>query len=232
MEVIEESPEKLIFRMSANYSLANAIRRSLDEVPVLAFDEVEIFKNDSALYDEVLAHRIGLVPLETNKKMSASTKVDLKLSKKGPCWVYSGDLKGGAKVVYDKMPLTLLEEGQELEFVGTAVLGKGMKHAKYSPGLMYYRDLWEVKSSKKEVEKIIQDSKGVIKPEKKGGGWICDLNETELNDIISLDKEAAVESGEMVVFIESWGQLNAKDILKETISALESNLAEFEKSVK
>jgi len=49
MEVIEESPEKLIFRMSANYSLANAIRRSLDEVPVLAFDEVEIFKNDSAL---------------------------------------------------------------------------------------------------------------------------------------------------------------------------------------
>ena len=60
MEIIQKTAEKLILRMPANESLANAIRRSVSEVPTLAIEEVEIFKNDSALYDEMLAHRLGL----------------------------------------------------------------------------------------------------------------------------------------------------------------------------
>ena len=94
MEIIENTPEMLILRMPANISLANALRRSVLEVPVLAVDEVEIFKNDSALYDEVLAHRIGLIPLKTEPRMSEKTKIDFKLSKTGQCTVYSDDLKG------------------------------------------------------------------------------------------------------------------------------------------
>ena len=70
MEMISKTPEKIVFRTDANYSILNAIRRSVEEVPTLAIDEVEIFKNDSALYDEVLAHRIGLVPLKTESKVS------------------------------------------------------------------------------------------------------------------------------------------------------------------
>ena len=41
-------------------SLANAIRRSITEIPVLAIDEVEIYKNDSALYDEMLGLRLAV----------------------------------------------------------------------------------------------------------------------------------------------------------------------------
>ncbi|OIO81547.1 hypothetical protein AUJ84_00775 [Candidatus Pacearchaeota archaeon CG1_02_32_132] len=232
MEIIEKTPENFIFRMEANYSLANAIRRSVDEVPVLAVDEVEIYKNDSALYDEFLAHRIGLVPLKTEKKMNNKTAVDLKLTKKGPCWVYSGDFKGSPKLVYDTIPLTLLEEGQEIELVATAKLGKGINHAKHSPGFIYYKDLFEVKSSKPEVEKIIKESKGLIKPEKRGSSWICDLRETEVDEITKLDKEAIKNSGEIIVFVESWGQIDAKDILIGAILALGENLTEFENAVK
>ena len=65
MEVVKKTPELLVIRTEANESLANAIRRSVSEVPTLAIDEVEIFKNDSALYDEMLALRLGLVPLKT-----------------------------------------------------------------------------------------------------------------------------------------------------------------------
>ena len=99
MVVILKTPEKIIIRTNANESLANAIRRSIDEVQVLAIDEVEIFKNDSALYDELLAHRLGLVPLKTEKGMSEKTKIEFKLSKLGPCSVYSGDIDGNAEVV-------------------------------------------------------------------------------------------------------------------------------------
>src|SRR5512140_1006753 len=111
MEVIQKSDQKLVIRIDANETLANALRRSVSEVPTLAIDEVEIFKNDSALYDEVLAHRLGLVPLNTEKSMSSKTKIDLKLSKTGPCTVYSGDLKGSAETVFDNIPITILGEG-------------------------------------------------------------------------------------------------------------------------
>ena len=155
MQVIEKTPENLIVRMDANHSLANAIRRSVEEIPVLAIDEVELFKNDSALYDEFLAHRLGLVPLKTEAKMASKTSVKLKLQKSGPCSVYSGDLKGQAKVVYGNIPITILEKGQELELVAEAKLGKGIEHAKYVPGLCYYRYISEVKSGNSEVDKTV-----------------------------------------------------------------------------
>src|SRR3989344_5359742 len=103
--IISNTPEKLILRLPANEALANAVRRSVSEVPILAIDEVEVYKNDSALYDEVLALRLGLVPLKTEKSMNSKTKIDLKLSKTGPCTVYSSDLQGDAEIVFGKIPI-------------------------------------------------------------------------------------------------------------------------------
>src|SRR3990167_6775281 len=134
MEAITNTKEKLVLRGQISESLANAIRRSVVEVPVLAIDEVEIYKNDSALYDEVLAHRLGLIPLKTESNMTEKTSVEFKLTKKGPCTVYSGDLNGSGEVVFDKIPLTILGDDGKLELVATAKLGKGVDHAKYIPG--------------------------------------------------------------------------------------------------
>ncbi|ORX99899.1 DNA-directed RNA polymerase [Clohesyomyces aquaticus] len=45
-------------------SLANAFRRILlAEIPTLAIESVFIFQNTSVIQDEVLAHRLGLIPL-------------------------------------------------------------------------------------------------------------------------------------------------------------------------
>lgn len=232
MEVIENKPEKLILRIDANETLANAIRRSVSEVPVLAIDEVEIYKNDSALYDEMLALRLGLVPLKTEKGMSAKTKIDFKLSKKGPCTVYASDLKGSAEILYPKMPLTILGEGHELELIATANLGKGIEHAKYIPGLCYYRHILEIKSAP-NIDKIIENSKsGLLKPEKKGSKWLCDINDNEQKEIEEIDKEAIKDSNEFLFVIESYGTLPAKEIFVKSINALEDNLDEFEKAIK
>lgn len=231
MTLLEKSNEKFILRMPLNEPLANAIRRSIYEVEVLAIDEVEIFKNDSALYDEVLAHRIGLIPLKTEKSMNSKTKLDLKISKTGPCTVYAEDLEGPVSIIQGKIPLTTLNEGQKLELVATATLGKGKEHAKYIPGICYYRNILQVKSSP-QIDKIVQESKGLIKIEKKGTKWICDLTEKEILEIEQLDKSAISDSDEMIFIIESYGSLAAEDIFLRSIKALESNLDSLEKNLK
>lgn len=231
METIQNTPEKLILRIEANQQLANAIRRSISEIPVLAVDEVEIFKNDSALYDEVLAHRIGLIPLKTEKSMSSKTKIDFKLSKKGPCTVYAEDLHGPGKIVQPRIPITILSEGHQLELVATARLGKGIEHAKHIPGLCYYRHLLEIKSSL-QADKIIQNSKGLIKPEKKGAKWICDIDDAAVTEITKIDKEAIKDSDELLFIVESYGNMPAKEMLLGAVEALNENLKFFEKMIK
>jgi DNA-directed RNA polymerase subunit D len=231
METIQNTKEKLILRMDANESLANSIRRSTREVPTIAIEEVEIYKNDSALYDEVLAHRLGLVPLKTEKSMNDKTAIEFKLSVKGPCTVYSGDLRGAADVVYPNIPLTILKENHKLELVATAKLGNGTKHAKHLPCACYYRHILEIKSSP-QIDKIVENSSGLIKPEKKGNKWVADLTGADIIEIENKDSNAISDSNEIIFVIESYGNMPAKDIFKSAVKILEDNLDEFGKRIK
>jgi len=231
MVIILKSSEKIILRIPANESLANAIRRSVAEVPVLAIDEVEFYKNDSALYDEMVAHRLGLIPLKTEKSMSDKTKIDLKLSKIGPCTVYAEDLSGSADVLYPRIPVVILGEKHKLELVATARLGKGIEHAKYMPGLCYYKHLNAVKSTP-EIDSIISRNKGLIASEKKGSSWICDLNDAIAVEIERIDDSAIKDADELLFIVESFGTMDAKDIFIKAIDALTDNLDETVKLLK
>ncbi len=232
MEMISKTPEKIVFRTDANYSILNAIRRSVEEVPTLAIDEVEIFKNDSALYDEVLAHRIGLVPLKTESKVSGKTTVELSLKKVGPCTVYSGDFKGEPIIVYDKIPLTILEKEQEIEMTATATVGTGLEHTKHVPGLLYYRYLSEVKSGNAKIDSIVQTVRGEINPDKQGNKWICDLTDAQADEIREIDKESIKDSGELLLIVESFGMMDAAKIFVKAAETLRKNVETFEESLK
>jgi len=242
MKIIEKTKESIIFASEIDESLANAIRRSANEIPVLAVDEVEISKNDSVLYDEIIAHRIGLIPLKNEKlklredcdckgKGCMKCMIQLKLSAKGPGTVYSKDLKGKAEAVYEKIPIVILQDGQELELVAFARLGKGIEHAKFSPGLVYYRNFAdiEIKNCNGCKECVEACPLGLIKLEKKPeieNIWKCDLCEECVeackkkgNDSITIKP-----SSEIVFFIESWGMIEAKEILSEAVDAIKENL--------
>ncbi|PCH35460.1 hypothetical protein WOLCODRAFT_166280 [Wolfiporia cocos MD-104 SS10] len=51
-------------------SIANAFRRiMIAEVPTMAIERVYVYNNTSVIHDEVLAHRLGLVPLDVNPRL-------------------------------------------------------------------------------------------------------------------------------------------------------------------
>ena len=50
-------------------SMANALRRiMIAEVPTIAFHKVMLYQNTSVLPDELLIHRLGLLPIKVDCK--------------------------------------------------------------------------------------------------------------------------------------------------------------------
>jgi DNA-directed RNA polymerase subunit D len=51
-------------------AFANSFRREMiGGVAKLAIEDVKIYDNTSALFDEMLAHRLGLIPLRTERSV-------------------------------------------------------------------------------------------------------------------------------------------------------------------
>ncbi|WP_297981010.1 DNA-directed RNA polymerase subunit D [uncultured Methanobrevibacter sp.] len=141
----------------AEVPFVNAIRRiAMMKVPKLAIEDVFIVKNDSAMFDEVLAHRLGLTPLVSDLESIEGLvlpedctcdaekgeycprcSVSFSLNEIGPKTVHSGDLVscGDSKIkpVYDTIPLLKLKEDQEVDLEAVAKLGIGKEHAKWVP---------------------------------------------------------------------------------------------------
>ena len=150
----KERKSKLLFK-GTDATMINCIRRAvMKNVPVLAVENISVYHNDSLLFDEFLAHRLGLLPIKTdlktfnpmsecncNFKGCGRCSVILTLNKKGPGIVYSGDLKSNdPKVVpaYDKIPLVKLTEKQSVKLEAIAELGFGKDHVKWQAGLASY----------------------------------------------------------------------------------------------
>jgi len=234
MKLITKTDDKMVLTSEMDISLANAIRRSVNEIPIIAVDEVDIYKNDSALYDEVIALRIGLIPLK-NQKLKSGETISLKLKSSGKedgTEVLSGEL--GEEVVYDKMPIVLLGKNQELELVARARHGTGKEHAKFSPGLIYYKHMPKIKITK-DGEK--NQELAVLYPEvfefdeklKVKNAWRCELEQEDV------DKFKGIEisfDDELVFVIESWGQIDAREMFLEACKALKSSLTDVAKVLK
>ncbi len=153
--ILEQDENSLRFMLSeVSVPFANAIRRIImAEVPTMAIDDVMMFENSSVMFDEIIAHRMGLVPLVTDldsyilpeecdcksefgcNKCKASFTLDVEAKEESRI-VYSGDLKPedeDIRPVNEKIPIVKLAPQQKLKFEAYARLGKGNQHAKWQP---------------------------------------------------------------------------------------------------
>jgi DNA-directed RNA polymerase subunit D len=235
-------------------AFAGELRRiMMTEIPTLAIEWVDFVKNDSVLWDEIIASRLGLIPLVFDPKFynlkeeckcggkgCTHCQVTLTLKKVGPCIVYSGDLVSSDKNVrplYDKIPIVELMEGQELEFEAIAQLGIGKEHAKWQASIVGYRNVPRIsidKSGNVSVyEKRCPRNVFVYKDKKLKVNKLLECN--LCMQCVDLSKGAIrVEPDEtkFVFKVETVCGLKPKEIVLRSIDILLKKLEKFSKDLR
>ena len=236
----------------------NSIRRiMLSELPKLAVNNVVIYDNTSALFDEIVAHRLGLIPIPTDLSLLTfrdqcvckgkgcpNCTVRYTLSKEGEGIVYSGDLQPEEKtwaIKEDKISIVELYNDQRLILEVEAVLGRGRDHAKWqavqAPAYKYY-PIVEIDQKKCNLcKKCVDVCPRKILDIKNNKLIIADIERCTIckSCVEVCEPEAITVKGDETRFIfhfETDGSLNAKEALEETAKILENKYSEMGKLIK
>jgi len=259
IEIEELKPKKAVLKINGTTPyFINSLRRiMLADLPKLAVKDVIIYDNTSALFDEIIAHRLGLIPIPTDLSLLSfkdecvckgkgcpNCTVRYTLSKEGEGTVYSGDLQTQEKswaIKEDKIPIVKLYGDQRLILEIEAVLGRGRDHAKWqavqAPAYKMDPIVEFDKKREKEVKEFINKlPRGIIdfksgKIEIKDPEKISELEsyiENEKIDYITIKKDPA----NITFSFETDGSLTAKDALVESMKILEKKYSELGKLLK
>ncbi len=226
-----------------NYTFLNTLRRTvMTIVPCLAIDEVQIYNNDSVTFDELLANRLGLLPIKTDvATYKKGDKVKLVLEKVGPCVVTSKDIKctdPKIEILDKKIMITKLGKEESLKLEMTAVMNIGSEHARFQPAIVAYNQLSEIDNATvKDAKKIVEEMPKNSVELKAGKLFFTDpYNLTNQNQHLDILRKHGVSVNysetDFILTIETTGQLTAKEVLDSAVKALTEKLDELEESVK
>jgi DNA-directed RNA polymerase subunit D len=155
VEILSLTEDTIRFVLEdVDVAFANAFRRTvIADVPTFTIDDLFIFDNSSVVADEIMAHRIGLIPLKTDLD-SYVLPEDCECESELGCGlcrvvltldveaegeirtVTSGDfVSEDPKIVpvSPGIPITKLAPGQAVRLEAYARLGTGKTHAKWQP---------------------------------------------------------------------------------------------------
>ncbi|NVM44058.1 MAG: DNA-directed RNA polymerase subunit D [Candidatus Lokiarchaeota archaeon] len=153
LDVLDQTEHKLVLVVEGiSIEMINALRRIiLTEIPVMAIDEVIILKNDSPLYDEIISHRLGLIPLKTDLDVyklpqececggfgcplcQVSLTCEITNTTNTPLEIYSGDLKSNDPKIIPvdpNIPIVKIDKNDKVIIEAYAILGLAKDHAKW-----------------------------------------------------------------------------------------------------
>ncbi len=130
---IDKKATKISFKISGiNSQIANAIRRTLiTSIKSYAIDYVSVTHNDTQYADELICHRLGLIPLYQNSMKTGDNKIYL--CEEGPKIIYSRDIKfpSWCNSVYEDIIIIKLNDGEKIKLEGVIEEGTGETHAKF-----------------------------------------------------------------------------------------------------
>jgi DNA-directed RNA polymerase subunit D len=256
IEIKELKPKKAVLKIEGTKPyFVNSLRRvMLSELPKLAVNDVVIYDNTSALFDEIIAHRLGLISIPTDLNLLTfrdkcvckgkgcpNCTVRYTLSKEGEGTVYSGDLQPAEKswtITESKIPIVELYGDQRLILEVEAVLGRGRDHAKwqgvqaptYKMGTIIEFDKKRIDDVKEFLEKIPKDLVEI-----KGNNLILkDIDKLPVLESY-IDKEEIEyitikkDPTNLIFSLETDGSFTAKVAILESAKILEKKYEEIRK---
>jgi DNA-directed RNA polymerase subunit D len=264
IKVLEKDDTSMRFLIrGVDVPYMNALRRQvISEVPCMAIDEIVIIENSSVLQDEIIAHRLGLIPLKTDlgsynlpEECPCKSEFGCNLcrvtfaldveAKGGPRTIYSGDMVSenpSIAPVSDKIPILKLAKEQKVKLEAYARLGKGKNHAKWQPvSMCTYKYYPKIEISKKcdACGKCVD-----LCPKKV---LVKTGNKIEVRDLIACTLcqdcveacpqnppviEVSEEENVFIFNLESTNALPPERIMTEAIKILDKQLKELESQIK
>lgn len=238
-------------------AFANSLRRTMiTDVPTMAVEDIFFFDNTSVVPDEVLAHRIGMVPLKTDLEHYVVPKdcdckqemgcpkcrVTLNLSVESgdeKKTVYSGDLISvdpAVTPVSPYIPLAKVAPGQSIKLEAYAQLGSGRIHSKWSPVAMaVFQNVAEIKTDAENAAKCLEACpRGVI---------LNGADKVKVVDIQAFQRSPVcrgiapdgllkhMKRDEFVFTLESTGCLSPERIVSETVKIINLKMEELKHKI-
>ena len=255
LKIIDKNSSSLKIEISdTTPAFVNALRRTImQKMPVLAIETVDFIDNTSALYDEIISHRLGLIPFVFNLKNyvskdeckckgkgCSSCEVKFVLKKKGPCNVYAKDMKSTDPDVKsaegDVLIVKLLKE-QAIDLEATAQIGTAKQHAKWQSSIVGFNFFPTLKVDKKRLNeaKACVDAcpLGLItKDFKLKDPYSCNL--CGACSVACPDGVVTIEgdSSHIILYIESVSGLSPEDIIRKSLEIIGNYVGEFEEAFK
>ncbi len=243
--VLEKTEDTLKLRVEdVRPGLMNALRRVIiAETPSMAIEEVVILENQSPLFDEIIAHRLGLVPLKTNYETyvlpsectcegagchlcQAGFTMEVEAPEDGYL-ATTADLKPqdpDIVPVSDKIPIAKMARGQRIVVEAYARLGIGQDHAKWQPvSTMAYKMIPSVKVNAKKCdgckECVEACFRQVFKMQDDKAIVVDELNCTMCNLCVETCDVKAItvtyDENSFIVTIESTGANSPEEIVEK-----------------
>lgn len=238
--VLEKKGDSLavLHLKDSSIAFANALRRTLiSQLPCFAIEEVDFYENNSAFYNELVANRLGLVPLNFEKGIADDAKISLTLNCQGPTTAYSKDLVSGDQKIVPlngEFPIAELAEKQVLRLEAWAVKGTARKHARFQCAHASYSHypVFTVKKNSQKLSEFLNslpagclDSKGNVV------AWKCDaaIDFAEQNPDVASYSE---KQDQFVFSIESYNNVPALGQLKAALELMGEKTKELKKLLK
>ena len=253
IKILEKSDKKIRFVLEkSSPAFANALRRVIkSEIPTMAIEQVDFEENTSGMFDELLAHRLGLIPLTFDQesynlktdckcggKGCSRCEVTLVLEKQGPCTVKAGDMKSTDESVQPAdrdIPIMELLENQRLKFEATAQLGLGTEHIKWQAANVGYQYLPIVKAGADADAKVVDVCPTHVFDKKDGKVKVVAEDKCILcMRCVEMDENVKVSADDtsFIFDVESVSGLSAKEVLHKSLDVLEEKSEDFAESVK
>ncbi|KAF8460244.1 DNA-directed RNA polymerase [Kalaharituber pfeilii] len=231
---------------NCDLAFANSLRRIIQaEVPTVAIDLVEIETNTSVLADEFLAHRLGLIPLDSSQvddklvyyrdctcdayceQCSVTLTLYAKCTGDSNVTIYARDLavaEGatcGTPVIHDPEGhgsiICKLRKGQELKFRCIAKKGIAKEHAKWSPVSAVAFE-YDPHNKLRHIDYWYEEDAASEWPKSANADWEEPPQEGEPFNYDAVPNRFYID-------VESVGQIPPQEILEQGIKYLQEKLA-------